>query len=145
MQITARELIQLWAWFSGPVHGVEARQRNVFVREYKASYEQAVQGRKDVLASLADKDENGKAIVEQGKYKIPDEKLDEAKDLVNKYLDETTYEILPETKGQKESLRSVYTILKDKPMVAGGITLEDGEVYDSLLTKIEEALKVVKG
>lgn len=138
MEFTYDEIIHFWNWVSGPVHGPAARARNFVAEKIRVIHDNIIQGRSSILEEAAEKDaESGKPIIENGKFKISEEKMEEARELLVKYLQTKVKIIDIEDKAAREAMRGVYDILRNSPFIGPGLNVAEGKVYDELLKKFE--------
>lgn len=133
MKINNTQVQYIYNWLNAPLHGEQARARNKFTAIIEKQYFASLEGRTDILKKFADKDKKTKEpIVENGLYKMPDAKLEEAKKEVNKFLDKvTTYEL---TKAEKQLVKTVIKILNDAKIP---LDIANGKIYDSVMSELE--------
>lgn len=111
-------------WLDVPLHGDLLRARNKFIADIQTRLNVIEENRQLTLRSFAEKDKKGEPIIENGIYKIPDEKkADFIKDYNDTYLQETV-EIEAPTIALK-------TILMEK--MTKGLGIEDGKVFEEIL------------
>lgn len=138
MKINNTQVQYLYNWLNLPLHGEQARARNKFTAIIEKQYFASLDGRTDILRKFSDKDKKTKEpIMEknlkgESLYKMSDDKLEEAKKEVNKFLDKvTTYEL---TKAEKQLVKTIIKILNDAKIP---LDIANGKVYDSVMSELE--------
>lgn len=120
-------------WLRVPLHGEEIRTRNKFFQAIKSEYDQVMPGRTEILTKYAKVDEAGKPIIKEGKYELQEDKKQQCYDEVKEYLD-TSVALNIDSK----QVKAVLGILKNMKI---GLDIEQGEVYDRVMTDLEEFVK----
>lgn len=132
MKITYQDISYIYKWLNVPLHGEELRNRNKFIGIIEPLKEEADNKRIEILESHSDKDADGKAIIEEGQYKIPEDKKGLVFDELAKFLDgETPLKVTDDNKAYFISARD---ILKKSTK---DMDIEQGKVYDRILTEFE--------
>ena len=117
----------LYRWLDVPLHGDLLRSRNKFIRLIEPQYNAINAKRTEILSDLAEKDKDGKAIIEGGTYKIPDDKK---QDFIDQFTDgylEEDYEF-DVTKQIKSDVKEILMTKLTK-----GLGIEDGKVFEEII------------
>lgn len=132
MKITNSEAQYAYAWMQMPLHGTQSRMRTRFLKQISSQYAEAVEKRKAILASFADKDAKKAPVMENGLYKISEKSMDKARAAVGKHLDEAVEYRL--SKDDKAAWKSARAILSDMKTPLSGA---EAEIYASLMDKLD--------
>lgn len=126
------ELETIMTLVNTPLHGSDARTRNRFIELTGKEYHEIFPKRQAILEEASDKDENGKAKIENGMYAIPVDKQEETQAKVKAFLEEKIAYVLD--KKSKPIFVGIRSILEKnaKPMSIG-----EGKIYDEVMTELE--------
>lgn len=115
-------------WLDVPLHGELLISRNKFIRAIEPIRDEIEAYRKSLLKDISEKDENGEPIIENGIYKIPDEKKEE---FVNQYNDLYLNEEVEVDCNRKSAIK---TILMEK--MTKGLGIEEGKTFEEILEQL---------
>lgn len=124
------------SWIDVPLHGEQVRVRNKIYQIFNPIFLESEQKRMDILDSYVDKDENGtKKLDEQGLFLITEERKKEFNDkMIEMYMEEREIPI------DKKLTNVLIDILLHKVMKQ--FTIQDGAVYDEVISKLENYARV---
>lgn len=132
-----KHLIQTMRWLGVPLHGDLARKRNRIVIALNGAFEEVNKIRISLLEKHADKDADGKPILEEGNYKLsPDGIKAFNEDYETPVYDADTTAF---AKLDKPLLKALREILSEKLTIA--FDIPQGAVYDEVLTFLEGKTK----
>lgn len=132
MKITNSEAQYAYGWMQMPLHGAQSRMRTKFLKQISSQYADAVEKRKEILASFSEKDAKKNPIMENGLYKIADKSMEKARAAIGKHLDEATeYRLSKEDKAAWKAARSVLSDMKTP------LSGAEAEIYASLMDKLD--------
>jgi hypothetical protein len=114
-------------WLDVPLHGDLLVARTKFIKTIEPIYTEIEKYRKELLAEMSEKDEEGKPVLENGIYKVLDEKKEE---FISQYND--LY--LNETVEIEAPVSALKAILMEK--MTKGLGIEDGKVFDEILEQL---------
>jgi len=121
-------ILMLRQWLDVPLHGELLRDRNKFISTITPIHDEIHTYRKNLLTEMSEKNEKGEPILENGLYKVPDDKKEEFISQYNDlYLQETV-----EIEAPKNSLKD---ILMEK--MTKGLGIEDGKVFEEIIECLE--------
>lgn len=141
MKFSNKEIRFIYAWLNVPLHGEDVRARHRFLKMVQSQLNDMETERVALIEKYANKDQDGKLILEKnaqgiGEYKFTEERRalfdEESFALLNK---ETKYDI---EKEEKKFIRVVKDILTNK--LQKGLSIDEGEIYDSVLMEFDHAL-----
>lgn len=129
MKLTFNDVGNLYKWLSGPMHGDELRSRTQFINLIETKKNEGEEKRVTLLEEYADKDEAGKAIIENGMYKIGVEnQVSYIKEFGEFLNGDTGLEV------EKKLAKAIYNILKKSTK---DMDIEQGKEYDKLMSAFE--------
>jgi len=120
-------IVLLMRWLDVPLHGDLLVARTKFIKTIEPIYTEIEKYRKELLAEMSEKDEEGKPVLENGIYKVLDEKKEE---FISQYND--LY--LNETVEIEAPVSALKAILMEK--MTKGLGIEDGKVFDEILEQL---------
>ena len=136
MKLTNQEVVSIYRWLNVPLHGEELRSRVKFIGYILPQTEGLDAKRLKFCEGFADKDEDGKPILEKGQFKMTEENTKMFGEEYQKLLkEEKEYEI---DSDNKKHFQTTHTILSTK--VVNGMGIDEGAVYDTVLNKFETCL-----
>jgi hypothetical protein len=130
--ITRAQLELVMTHLQAPMHGKEARSRNKFIELVGEEYHKMFPMREELLTKYSEKDENGKAKIENGLFAIPADKQDEAKNAMKEMLDTKISFVLD--KATRGVVIDVRTILEGTKKEMG---IAEGKMYDEVMNSLE--------
>lgn len=137
LNLTNKEIVYLYRWLNLPLHGEELRFRTKFLSLIQPQRDEYNTVRQDVVQKHAKKDPEGNLLIEDGNYVFDEGQKEKfATDHANFLEQKTEYKIDDNT---KKILKSIYNVLSIK--LTKGMDIDEGAVYDAILTKFEEVLK----
>lgn len=121
-------ILMLRIWLDVPLHGELLIARNKFIRAIEPVRDEIESYRKSLLNEMSDKDESGEPILENGIYKIADDKKESFIAQYNDiYLEE-------EVQVDCTCKHDIKTILMEK--MTKGLGIEDGKQFDEILEQL---------
>src|SRR3972149_3358117 len=129
MKLKKEHIYYLYFWLNIPLHGEELKARNWFVKLVDKTYEEVLDVRKKKLEEFSDKDKDGKAVLVDGNYQIPDNKKEDYMKSLKEAMQE---EIEFEVSKSDNFLKAVFkTVLENKlkPM-----DLKEGLIWDEVIS-----------
>lgn len=137
LNLTNKEMVYLYRWLNLPLHGEELRFRTRFLALLQPQHAEYNAVRERVVAECVKKDESGNPVVENGQYVFEEDKKEKfATDHANFLEQKTEYKI---DDGVKKILKSIHNVLSNR--LTKGMDIDEGAVYDAVLTKFEEFIK----
>lgn len=128
MKISNQELKTLYQWMDVPLHGEEMRARSAFMRMTIDKHKAIEDTRVKMLQDMADKDEEGKPIIEGGTYKLSPEAVKKFSEEFRVVLDaENEFEVTPEVKKHMKN------ILENK--LNRGFRIDEATIHTTLVEK----------
>lgn len=119
--LSNQDLNSIYRWLSPAMHGEDARTRNNFVKATESKKQIIDIKRTTILESFSEKDKDGKAIIENGSFKIKEGKMDEcAKELADYFEQDSDISI--------DKCRGIALVL-EKNMRASMTIVEAQEYY----------------
>ena len=132
VKLSRVELETVMSLLNTPLHGSDARTRNRFIELTGKEYHEIFPTRQSILEEASDKDENGKAKIENGMYAIPVDKQEATQAKIKSFLEEKiAYALDKKTKPVFVGIRAILE-KHAKPMSIG-----EGKIYDELMTELE--------
>lgn len=132
IQLKNRHAKNLTKWLDIPLHGAVARQRARFVAFLKVKEDEIEKGRLALCEELCDKDEQGKAIMENNRYKFDPEALKKFTDEYEKSLEEPF--IIDILDSNKEMLKQVKDLIINSKNQMG---TAESQAYDEVCLILE--------
>lgn len=129
MKLSFNDVGNLYRWLSGPMHGEELRTRTKFINFIEEKKNEGENKRNELLSEYADKDESGKAIIENGMYKIGVENQISYIKEFGEFLNGDTGLKVEKTLG-----KGIYAILKKSTK---DMDIEQGKEYDKIMSAFE--------
>ena len=131
LKLSRGQINKVWNLLDVPLHGEEIRQRNTFIKAINPIVDKVEETRKAILSKHSNKNEDGTVKFVNGLYDIPQENREASlKDLTE---DLATME---ELELDKATIGAVKSILSKSTKE---LKIEEGAVYDAILTALENA------
>lgn len=116
-------------WLQAPLHGEQARFRNKFLTAIRSVFDDLTEKRKVIIESNAKRGEDGKPIIKDGSYELPEErKVQNEKDVNALYDQEVIITV------DKQVIKGIRTVFQGLTRAMG---IEEGRAYDELMEKLE--------
>jgi len=113
-----------------PLHGEDARTRNKFVLATESTKDSIMKRREEILESYCEKGEDGKAIIENGQYKLSEGKEEEAKKELTTFLESDSGLAL-----DRKMYKPIALVLEKN--VKGAFSIEEGKEYYKIIDILE--------
>lgn len=133
LKLTNTEINFLYQWLNIPLHGEQIRARNRFLKIIQKDFDAIHPTRIAMIEKYASKDAEGKPVLKDKLYDIPEDKQEEAKAELTKFLD--TENEYPVNKETKQDYIEIGKVLKEK--LTQGFNIDQGKLYDEVVTKFE--------
>lgn len=130
VKITRAEVKLLFKWLNTPLHGDLIKSREEFLKPVYEVFGEIEPKRLEILNEYSEKDEDGKVVFEEGKFKLLEDKKEECLQKFNAYLDEEVeIDVTPKV------LADVRTILTQKMNAA--LDIPEGKAHTELVEKLK--------
>lgn len=129
MKLKIEHLRYLPIWLNTPLHGEESRARNQFLNHIDIEIEKIREKHLEMLKKYSQKNEAGEPIINNGSYKIDEEKHTE---FDKEYLEWSKQEI------EIEPFKNIKTIKKIISELYRKMDTAEGAVYDEVLAILEK-------
>lgn len=131
LKFSLGQLNRMYTLLDVPLHGEEIRARNKFINIINPIVDGIGKERENILAEFSNKNEDGTTKFVNGLYDIPTDNREASLAKLREYLaTETTIDV------EKQVVTSIRSILLNK---APDMKIEDGIVYDAIVTILENA------
>lgn len=128
MKLTNQNIWHMVIWLNKPMHGDDMRIRNEFFSVVSAQYQSLLDGRTEILEKFADKDKDGKPVIENETYKISPDKKSAYSTAIDSFM--ATEAEFPE---DKKLGRKVVALLEKQNIDLG---IDEGKKYLELLERL---------
>lgn len=121
-------------WIDVPLHGEKVRVRNAIVQAFEPSYQKLEADRVKILTDMAEKDKDGKPVMEDGNFKIAPEKHGEFQTKFAMSMTEKA-----DISISKQQVKVLIDILLNNIMKSFNVA--EGAVYDDVISVLEAYVK----